>query len=215
MRGAGGWFETKVCDPQRGCFAGSAARIVEKEKEDPIAASDGRSRVWCTPKRLHLRLVEIGQNVVIRLLFRNRTDLCSPTHMLGAVTLDKPCQRVDSTESLISRSSRASAFPFQMTEEALDKLDRDISDSNGTGWFPNLHREVLQQQKNGVAIAALRVYRKVPFADDVFKKKPAHPGSDQRFSFHGAPPERRNIRSVCMPLPIIPGSRLDTAGWTL
>jgi hypothetical protein len=69
-----------------------------------------------------------------------------------------------------------------MGKEVQDAWRMDILDIQAVRWFADLGADKWQQQREGVAIALLRVAGKTALSDDVISQEAPEPGAERRGS---------------------------------
>ena len=149
--------EVESADPQRRCFGDASAGVVKEQQERMIAPALLGAAIGSGEHCVHLRLVHIGEFVAGEPLERNGAYLAAPGDMFRAAFGDESCHRVDGGEPLVAGANGASSALFKMIEEAAQHLARQVED------IKTIHRLALlgggmgHQQRECVAIAALRV----------------------------------------------------------
>jgi hypothetical protein len=167
--------EVEVADPQRRCFGHASAGVVKEQQERMIAPALPGATVGSGEDGIHLGLVHIGEFVSSKPLERNGPYLAAPCDMFRAAFGDEARHRMNGGEPLVACANRTSSVLFEMIEEAAQKLVRQIED------IETIHRLVLlgggigHQQRECVAITALRVPAQVAFLDQMIEKEALDP----------------------------------------
>ena len=167
--------QVQIADQQRRGFGDASAGVVKEQQERMIAPALPGAAVGSGEDGIHLGLVHIGEFVPRESLEGNGSYLAAPSDMFRAAFGDESCHRVNCSETLVAGADGASSALFEMIEEAAQHLARQVED------IEPIHRLVLlgggigHQQRECVAIAALRVPAQVAFLDQMIEEEALDP----------------------------------------
>jgi hypothetical protein len=103
----------------------------------------------------------------------------APRYVFRAVFSNEASHRVHGGQALVARAGRASTLLFQMIEEVLECFAGEVCNIKAVDRPLAPGADVGQQEREGIAIAALSVPRKITISHKVFEEEAAYPASQQ------------------------------------
>ncbi len=126
--------------------------------------------------------------------------------MFGTVLSHKAGQGADGGQALIARGTCAPALLLDILQEGAYALGADLLHGQLVKGLMTLAGDERQQEPQRIAVAQLRLTRKIAFNDEVLKEETADPGAQQSGVIHDPPPAGRSVQSDDSPHEAIPAS---------
>ena len=102
------------------------------------------------------------------LLQGDRTDIGAPLQKRRIATGDESGEGADCRQALIAGGHGAAALGFQIGEELKHARRRKVAHREAIDRLADLGADERQQQREGVAVALLRVGGEIALGDDMF-----------------------------------------------
>jgi hypothetical protein len=125
----------------------------------------------------------------------NAADFSAPGDMLRTVLGHEAGQGADGGQALIARGTRALALLLDVLQEGAHALRADLLHGQSIKGLMALPGDERQQEPQRIAVAQLRLTRKITFNDEVLKEEAADPGTQQSGVIHDPPPAGRSVQS--------------------
>ncbi len=191
--------ELKIADAHVCRFICANTGVVQEQEEQVVAAALRGVSIGRGEQRIHLGFFQVGDGSLGCTLERDRSNTPTPFDAFRAMLLDESRQRMDRSESLVTRCQHAPSLLLQVLKELLHVRRSDMIDVEFIDWFVNLAGNERDEQSQRIAVATLRVARQIAFAHQMLKEKTPDPGTQLGRLSHVAPPERRTAQSVLRP----------------
>jgi len=148
----------------------------------------GRFAVWRSQEGVHLRFVQVGDDCLAGFLERDRADLAAPGNMFRTVLPHETRQGVNRGQPLVAGGSGTLPCLFQLSQEEANQIRRYINHLQPVYSPVRFVGGERNQQRKGIAIAALCVTRQITLGHKVFEQKTPYPGSQEGLVIHADPP---------------------------
>ena len=154
-----------------------------------ISRAEWGSLIGLIKQSVHLHLLEILDDGLGRLLEWDSADLhFSPSQVNRRTHADELGQRTYAGQPLVPGGATALSSALQMVEKFADDCWRQILYSHSINGAASLLACERKQEHQRIAIAGLRVARKVSLGHQMFEEEAANPGTKQVLILHGHPP---------------------------
>ncbi len=137
--------------------------------------------------------------------------MATPGNVLGAMLADETGQRVNARQPLVPSGRAATSHLLQMLQEQPDNIRRKLLDQQMINLFFQFLRHEGKQQGERVAIAALRILRKIAIQHHVLKEESANPGARLAVVSQQPPPLQQTLQNADWPAEAVPESSSGTS----
>src|SRR5580692_10447054 len=144
-----------------------------------ISRTEWGSLIGLIKQSVHLHLLEILDDGLGRLLEWDSANLSTPSQVN---------RRTHAGQPLVPGGATALSSALQMVEKFADDCWRQVLYSHSINGAASLLACERKQEHQRIAIAGLRVARKVSLGHQMFEEEAANPGTKQVLILHGHPP---------------------------
>src|SRR5712691_8866422 len=112
----------QFADEQLCGFLGASSGVVEKQQQCMVATALSGLTVGSAEERIHLRLVQRGDDCMAGLFKRDGTDLTTPDNVLRTALSDEASQSMNRRQALVASGNRTLTGLFQIGQEEAHEI---------------------------------------------------------------------------------------------